>query len=221
MAHAQKLVGKNKVLFTLTADHGIGSIPELLNQEGLYHARRYLIPQLIDELNTFLATKYDLKNLVQHIKQPNVYLDQQQLNNMELAKKEQILQSLKSYLEKKPGIKTVWTYDQLKHATFTTNQYANYFKQQLFPGRSGQLIIQTLPHVILTKYAKGTSHKTPYEYDTHVPLILYQEDHFEEKTIQEKVFYLQLPNTLAEILNIQKVPASTFNKLPGIKIEAE
>jgi predicted AlkP superfamily pyrophosphatase or phosphodiesterase len=221
MNHAQKLVGKEQVLFALTADHGIGCIPEQLKKEGLYHARRILIPQLIIDLNSFISKKHGLNNLVQNIKQPHVYLDQNQLKKMKPKQKEVIIQDLKKFLESQIGIKTVWTYDELKHASFNTNEYANYFKQQLFPNRSGQLIIQTFPHVVITKYPNGSSHKTPYEYDTHVPLMLYQKDQLEEQKIQEKVFYLQLANTLAEILDVQKVPASGLNALPGIKTENE
>ncbi len=217
--HAEKRVGKKNVLFALTADHGIGCIPEQLNKEGLHHARRIGRSELVTILNTFLSKKYGIENLVQNIKQPHVYLDQKQLNNMKYTQQKLMFNDLKKVLESQPGIKTVWTYNELKKLSFNTNEYANYFKQQLFPNRSGQLIIQTFPHVIITKYPGGASHKTPYEYDTHVPLIVYQKDQFEEQKVQEKVFYLQLANTLAEILNIQKVPASGLNILPGITLE--
>ena len=87
---------------------------------------------------------------------------------------------------------------------------------QVFPGRSGQIIVQTYPDNVITKHARGTSHKTPYENDTHVPLILYQPGKFEYKKIRKKVWTLQLPNTISKILNIPKLPASTFEVLPGI-----
>ena len=76
--------------------------------------------------------------------------------------------------------------------------------------------MQTYPYVIITNFPTGLSHKTPYEYDTHIPLILYQAGQIEGKKIYQKVWGLQLANTLAQILRVQKPSASTFDALPGI-----
>ena len=92
----------------------------------------------------------------------------------------------------------------------------NFYKNQLYEGRSGDIICMPQPYCQITKYPTGTSHSSPYDYDTHVPLVLYQQGRFGRQTIRSKVWMQQLPITLAHILGVQRPSASTFATLPGI-----
>jgi len=121
-----------------------------------------------------------------------------------------------NFLHQQPGIKQVWTYDELHRTCFLAQEVEDYFKKQLFLGRSGSLIIQVYPYVYITPAAKGADHVSPYNYDTHIPLMLYQQGQFEQKRIIERVWILQLANTLAQILTIPKPSASTFDVLPKL-----
>jgi len=94
--------------------------------------------------------------------------------------------------------------------------FENFYKQQLYAGRTGDLICLTQPYCLLTSYPRGTSHSSPYDYDSHVPLVLYQKGRFEKKKINSKVWIPQLPVTLAHILNCERPSASTYKLLPGI-----
>jgi len=147
---------------------------------------------------------------------PNLYLDQQTLHSFPAETQKLIIADLKNFLQQQPGIKQVWTYDELKHASFSAQEIENYFKKQLFFGRSGSLIIQVYPYVQIRPLAKGTDHLTPYGYDTHVPLIVYQQGKFENKRIVQRVWILQLANTLSEILALPKPSASPFEVLPKL-----
>ncbi len=207
---------KKDVLFGLTADHGSGQIVELMHDRGLDSARRISASDLLRSLNQYLKKTHDVDNCVLKIKQPHCHLNMKVFDTLDRALQEKIMQSIKTFLLQQPGIKQAWTYDELYTLSFDPNQLEDYFKQQLFKGRSGQLIMQTYPYVIITDFPKGLSHKTPYEYDTHIPLILYQAGQIEGKKIYQKVWGLQLANTLAQILRVQKPSASTFDALPGI-----
>jgi hypothetical protein len=72
------------------------------------------------------------------------------------------------------------------------------------------------PYCLITNYPKGCTHNTPYDYDTHVPLILYQSGSLEQKQILHRVWIPQLAITLAKLLGVQHPAASTFELLPGI-----
>ena len=193
-------IDKKDVLFALTADHGSGQIVELMRDRGLASARRISVSSLMTELNQHIKKTYDVDNCVLKIKQPHCHLNMKVFSALDCAVQENIMQDIKKLLLKQPGIKQVWTYDELYKLSFDPNQLEDYFKQQLFKGRSGQLIIQTYPYVIITNFPTGLAHKTPYEYDTHIPLILYQSGQIEGKKIYQKVWGLQLANTLAQIL---------------------
>lgn len=216
MEHITAKFDKRDVLFALTADHGSGQIVELMRERGLDGARRISLDELTESLNEHIKKNHGIDNCVLKIKQPHCYLDMKMFGTLDATLQEKILQDLKGVLLQQAGIKQVWTYDELHSSSFNPNQIEDYFKQQLFKGRSGQLIIQTYPYVIITHLPTGLSHKTPYEYNTHIPLILYQPGQIEGKKIYQKVWGLQLANTLAEILRIQKPSASTFDALPGI-----
>jgi predicted AlkP superfamily pyrophosphatase or phosphodiesterase len=207
---------KEDVLFALSADHGSGPIVELMHKRGLDGARRIRTQELTNQLNEHINKIYNIENCVLKIKQPHCHFDMKIFNALEKDLQEKIMQTTKEFLLQQPGIKQVWTYDELYRLPLDSHALENYFKQQLFKGRSGQLIIQTYPYVIITKNPTGLDHKTPYEYDTHIPLILYQPGHLEGKKIYKKVWALQLANTLAQILKVQKPSASTFEALPGI-----
>ncbi|HEY9867729.1 MAG TPA: hypothetical protein V6D08_00860, partial [Candidatus Obscuribacterales bacterium] len=46
-------------------------------------------------------------------------------------------------------------------------------KKNYYWGRSGELVVLTKPNYIFISEPNGTTHGSPYGYDTHVPLIFY------------------------------------------------
>ncbi len=216
IAAAQKKVGKDDVLFVLTADHGVSPIPELLQKKGYTAAGRIFPEELIIQMNTLITKKYGVDNLIYNFKNPQFYVNMQKFRALDTKIQNNVINDIKNFLITSPGIKRVWTFDELAARCFEPTSIENYFKQQLYPGRSGFITIQSFPYNIVSKYKTGSGHKTPYEYDTHVPLILYQHGTFEKKVIHQKVWTLQLANTLTRILGIQKPSASTFMQLPGL-----
>ncbi|HEV2600871.1 MAG TPA: alkaline phosphatase family protein [Candidatus Babeliales bacterium] len=211
-----KTVDKKKLLFILTADHGIEPIPELLAKRGI-PARRLMLNEWIDDMNKQLAETVGVTNvLFPKVVPPYVYFDMQQFNALEQEEQNTIIKTVKEYLMKQPGVKQVWYHTELEQACFHENQLESYFKNQFYPGRSGQIIIQTDPYNILTEFKTGASHCTPYEANTHVPIIIYQKGVYEKQAVNEKVSTTQLANTVAHILNISKPSTSTGQLLPGI-----
>ena len=208
-------VNQEDVLFVLTADHGVDPIPELLHKQNFKPAFRIIEEQLIQKINTLIHTKYNLTNLVA-IKNQQVFLKKTIFTSLEITKQKTIINEIKIFLKQQPGIKNVWTFDELMNTSFEPHAIEAFFKKQLYPGRSGLLTFQTFPYSFPTRHEKGTGHKTPYEWNTHVPLIFYQKGTFENKRIHTRIWMLQVANTLAHILNIPKPSASTFELLPGL-----
>ncbi len=208
---------ESDVLFAWTADHGVSPVIELVKDKGYTAARRIKSSEIKKGMNTLIAQKYGTQDIVMRVKSPNFYLDEEKLNKFDKQTRRSILHDLKQYLLSHEGIKNAWTYEELSHATFTKNQKENFYKQQLYPGRSGQIIFQTYPYNMVTKWDSGTDHRTPYNYDIHVPLVIYQPGVLEHKVINQNVWTLQFANTLADILDIQRPSASIQNKLPGVE----
>lgn len=215
MKKVQKYLDPSDVLFILTSDHGTCPIPELMHNKGFPNARRIITSDLIAKINAMLAQRYEgTNNLVTNIKLPSLYLNNNQFNQFTTKEQQEILNTIKEFLEAQPGIKKVWTAQELNNSWYKTNDLENFFKTQLFPGRSGPIQIQAEPYCFLTELNTGTEHQSPYEYDTHVPFIFYRQDVYQPQTIPQKGWVLQLANTLAEILGVQKPSASVFSALP-------
>ena len=215
MKKIQKYVKPSEVLFVLTSDHGSASFPELMHSKGFPNARRIITSKLIVDINSMISQKFEgITNLVTYIKLPSLYINNNMFNELTDTRQQEILTAIKEFLSKQPGIKKVWTTQELNNSWYKTDDIENYFKNQLFPGRSGPIQIQIEPYCFLTDVTAGIEHQTPYEYDTHVPFIMYRPGVYDPQTIVQKGWVLQLANTLAEILGVPKPSASTFSALP-------
>jgi predicted AlkP superfamily pyrophosphatase or phosphodiesterase len=211
MKFCQKQAGPRDTLFVLTADHGVDAIPEILQRKGMSLAQRILAKPLMKKMNAYLQKKYGIQKAGAYFKVNQFYLN---TKTVPVDKKAEILQVLKKYLLNQSGIKKVWTRDELLSTYYRPDELECLFKNQCHPLRSGDLICMVQPFCPLTKHDTGTAHRTPYNHDTHVPLIFYQEGRCKPRRIQEKVWVPQLPVTLAHIMGITKPSAARYGPLP-------
>ncbi len=216
--YVNKRVGEKDYLIVLTADHGICPIPEIMEKQGFEMAKRISAMPLVKNLNEMIKEKYGVDKLVLDFEPTYFRLDSKVLDKFDDAVRRDVYNSILDYLRSVKGIKNVWTFDELANSTFEPYQLESFYKNQLYKGRSGDIICQPEPYCQITKYPTGTSHMSPYEYDTHVPLVIYQKGKFERKVINDKVWIPQLPITLAKILGVVVPSASTYDPLPGLKI---
>ena len=216
MQFVTQKVGAENVLFVLTADHGICQIPELLKKDGNKKAKRILSEPLTEKMNNLIKNKYSIENIVKFPSGIAFFLDKEKLNSNGKEIKKQILNDLTSLLKKEPGIKNAWITKEFQKQNFTFDQPENFYKMQIYPKRTGQIIFQPEKYCFVTKKPQGTVHKTCHEYNTHVPLFLYQKNNLENKIISDKVWMPQLAPTIAKIIGVSKPSASDFAGLPGI-----
>ncbi len=214
---AFKAVGKHRVVFALTADHGITPIPEILEKEGLTLAHRINPKEFVAQLNEQLNNHYSLQDVIKGIRGQEIVLNHEVINTLNEQQKNVILDDIKALLLESPYIKEVWRTNALETLPTQPHTILDNIKNQVFKGRSGELIIQPYTYSLFTGEKEGTSHsRLPYDYNTHVPLILLNQGKFERKYVRQRVTSLQLANTLAEILNVPKPSASTQEILPEL-----
>jgi len=213
MRDIRKLCRRNDTVYVITADHGMSPMPEWLNDHGYEKARRIMASDTEDLMNKYLKDQgLPCKSI---IKDFSVYF----VDGYEQLSPEQqnvLLESVKKLLLAQPGIHRVWTNAELDALVVNEWFAPHYFKTERYPGRSGHLFIQVEPFCQLSKRPTGTSHEAPYEWNTHVPLMIYRNDWLEKKIVTPRVSMLQLPNTLSAILRCPKPSASVQPLLPGI-----
>jgi hypothetical protein len=147
---------------------------------------------------------------------PSFFLNKEKINRLNENERQIVLKILTDFLRDTPGIKTVWTYDELEKSVFEPHQLENFYKTQLYRNRVGEIICHPEPYCQITEYKTGTTHMTPYSYDTHVPLIFYQHRNFQSKTIHSRVWIPQVAASIARIHNISKPSASIYEPLPEL-----
>lgn len=216
MRKTLRIIGKHESIFALTADHGIMPIPEIMYDEGFYQAHRIDKREFIQNLNDYIEEEYKLKNVILSYKGQELVFDSEILNTLDIYKHKLILFDIKAKILATPGIKNAWLIDDLITLPTQPNTLEDNIKKQLFKGRSGVIIIQSYPYTIITDWKEGAAHKTPYNYDTHAPLTIFHPGKFEKRYVRERVSPIQLPSTLAEVLNVPKPSASTCEILPGL-----
>lgn len=211
-----RVIGKHELVFALTADHGAMPIPEILHDEGLELAERISKESFIEGINNALKEKHSIDNLIVNYKGQELVANQSILDGMSFSEQTSVINDIKLSALNASGVKNAWTLPELMHLPTQPNTFEDNIKKQIFKGRSGSVVIQTYPYSLITHWPEGAGHKTPYNYDTHVPLIIFHPGKFERRYVRQRVTPIQLANTLAEILNIPKPSASTCEILPEL-----
>jgi hypothetical protein len=115
---------------------------------------------------------------------------------LDLSKVKQVF---KDYLMTQDQVKRVYTEEEILASTGS-----DYFLDCIAKGydatQDGDIIVLDKPGV-LEYPTTGTSHGTPYSYDTHVPMIFYGW-HIKKGASNDKKVITQIAPTLAQKLNI-------------------
>jgi predicted AlkP superfamily pyrophosphatase or phosphodiesterase len=161
-------VDLSRVLFVFTSDHGVAPIPETLGQRGSGGRIGESLRQAVEE---GLERRFGPGKWIEAWLPPQVYL------NRELARARRVdptrLEREASALAlSHPGVARVYTHRQLEGGRpGQEDPWFIRFARGFDPERSGDLHILVKPFWLFS-LGKGTSHGSPYGYDTHVPLIL-------------------------------------------------
>lgn len=202
-----------KPLFVLTADHGVMPLPSHLKTQGHSDVRRIHAGSLIKAMNKKAQEICGHDRIIAKCMSNHFFCNQQLLQSLDPAVKEQVLKVLTQHLRDEPGIAAAWTFEELAkaHCPYGSREY--WAQQQLFPGRTGELITLPNVHATISKHHHGATHRSPYDYDVHVPLMIYDPEK-PGKTITAPCFTTQLASTLAQRLGIPPPSASRFCALP-------
>ena len=206
----------SNVLWALTADHGVTPIAEQIKSDGYSPALRIPAQALTTKINDHLKEMFDQENIVTLIKGNNLSVDEKLFKSFDKSIQQNITRAIKKFISRQPGIKQVWTFKELETGCTHEHSLVDNYKNMLFKGRSPRFFIQPFPYVYISTKTIGTNHQTPYNPDTHIPLILYQSGNHQRKIIDDRVYNTQLAPTLAHILGTPRPSACTADILPGV-----
>lgn len=169
LAALDEKVGEGNYTLFLTSDHGGVHVPAYLESVKI-PAGYFDFVKLREELNSFLAEKYQNSNLVANISNNQIFLNYDEVLKME-ATSEKIQNDIAHFLLQYEQINRVFTRNQLTSTSFDekiASAVDNGFNQK----RSGDVFIVLDPSVI--SYSRtGSTHGSANNYDTHAPLIFF------------------------------------------------
>ena len=162
-------VGEGAYTLFLTADHGAGHVPAYL--EDLKVPAGYQdTGEIGRKFREFVQFRYGNTDIIRATSNSQIFLDHEVLRSLDLSARE-VQETLASELLRYEDIQEAYTAHQMQHTEYTEGIPAilqNGFHQK----RSGDVLI--VPAPATPDYpATGSTHGSPYIYDTHVPLIFF------------------------------------------------
>ncbi|MCE3278919.1 MAG: hypothetical protein K0S44_1110 [Bacteroidetes bacterium] len=190
-------LGKENVLVFLTADHAAPEVPAYL--KSLKIPAGYVDEGKMNyELKNFLKKMYG-DTLVLSMSNQQVFLNHKVIEEKKLFLKE-IQEVAAAFLSGFEGVAETQTAITMNSSSYTEG--ARYLMQNGYNvKRSGDVLINYLPAWV-DYHHTGTTHGSPYSYDTHVPLIFYGWN-VSHGSNADQVNITDIAATLAMMLNIQ------------------
>ena len=191
-------VGMGRVLISLSADHGVLTLPEYLVMKQQPGGRA--------TASDVVCFQSAARQFEQTFGQDDwwispFYLDYSTLGRRNLLR-QRVEAEIATLLESCSIVEKVWTRSQVQSAPGSQDPFLRLFSRSFHPERSGDLFLQVKKYHLLSSRGTGTSHGSPYDYDTHVPLLLRVPGMSAKKIPEPRVRTVDLAPTLASLLGI-------------------
>ena len=204
-------LGAGNTLVILTADHGVAPVPEV-NQARHMPGGRLSEAQIIATMTDALVKRFGPGKWFVAPSAAMPYLNWELIHTrkLNLAEVESVAAEA---ARRSPHIARVYTRQDLLSGAVQRDSIGNAMSLQFFEPRSGDLFILPEPYYLFD--ATGTTHGTPYDYDTHVPLIFCGAG-ISPGVYTRRVAMNDAAPTLAEILGVERPSGSIGNVLAEV-----
>lgn len=202
-------VGMRNVLVVLSADHGVGPVPEV-NAERRMPGQRVNRRTLFDPIAKALEAKYGPGKWIEGTAGSSPYL-----NYKLIAEKKLDVREMRAWLAGEamalPGVARVFTRDQLLLGQVPADELAQRVARSFNAKRSGDLEIVFEPFWIGD--GSRATHGSPYHYDTHIP-VMFMGPGVRPGYYDAKVHMQDIAPTLAAMLEIE-APSGSDGRILG------
>lgn len=200
-------VGADNVLFVLTADHGVSPVPEV-NRARRMPGGRLVEKDLLAAVQNALAAKFGEGKWIIGHDGPVPYLNYDLIAEKKLdpgVVEEAGAEALRNV----PHIFRVYTRSEIMAGRVAEDYVTRDVRNGFFWKRSGDLFLVPDAYYFVAASANGhgTSHGTPFNYDTHVPII-FMGAAIKPGRYQSPVAVNDIAPTLAAILQVEEPSGS-------------
>jgi len=173
-AFLDKNVGLKDCVIVLSADHGVLPLPEELRRRG-FESARMLTAEATDEVKSIekeMQAEWRTNRPILRNYLDGINLDYRVADSLGLspaAFRERVAAKLRSL----SFVSDIFTADELRANNGPGREYLDKQRRSFHPDRSADLTMQLKPYYLVSDKPHGTTHGSPYPYDTHVPLIFW------------------------------------------------
>ncbi len=164
---ASRQAGIENVVFVLTADHGVSPIPEV-NSARKMPGGRLQDAALTKTLQSTLEKKYGPGKWITGMAGTMPYFDLSLMEKYKVSEAD-VEHTAAEAVRKMPHIFRVYTASDLRTGQVMKDSVSAAMSYGFYEQRSGNLFVLQEPFYLYD--ATGTSHGTPFDYDSHVPVI--------------------------------------------------
>jgi predicted AlkP superfamily pyrophosphatase or phosphodiesterase len=203
--YVDKKVGLRNCWIVLTADHGVAPTPEYARQQGL-DGGRFNDREFLSGVNKLLVDQFGSGKYFRtsSLTYGELYLDHSTLKRNNVTA-ETVLRIVREEAMKTGLIFACYTRDEL-----IEGDAPGYIGGLVMKGynaeRGGDMVFVTKPFVIPGGGNTGTTHGTPYSYDTHIPVLFYGSP-FKRGRHPDEFYITDIVPTLSAALGMDEPPA--------------
>lgn len=197
--YLDQTVGEQNVLIFLTADHGVVNVPQYLIDNHV-PAGYFNESKFTQRLKLHLKSKYDTDSIIASVSNYQVFLNYSYINKKKWDISA-IENTIATFALTQKGVAKAVTASSLKSTEYTDRILSN-VQRGFHQARSGDILFVLESGWVPAGYITGTTHGSPYNYDTHVPL-LWLGTGVQKGSSDELVIIPDIAATIAALLEIQ------------------
>ena len=213
-ADLDKTIGKDNYVAMLTADHGFMPAPEALSAQGL-PSGRLSSSQLLGRINTGLEKKFGEGKWAMGFSGSSLLLDKK-LMSAKSTNPPAVADEARTLLLAEPAMAAAYTRTELLANNLGSSHLFKVLRQSWHPDVSGDVQYALKPNWMFTSATSIATHGSPYDYDTHVPLLIYGPRWYKTGRVDARVEITRIAPTLARLLGVTRPEAAEAAVLPTV-----
>jgi predicted AlkP superfamily pyrophosphatase or phosphodiesterase len=205
-------VGKKNILVYFTSSHGISEIPPVMESKRI-PAGYFNKNQALQLLRAYLNASYREGDWVKGFSEHQIFLNRTLIEDAGIQL-EDIQKKVARFIIQFNGVASAYPY-----SAFETNDFGNGHLKRIVnnfsPLRSGDVIITLNPGWVEKADDQVTDNNSPYEYDSHVPLIWYGWT-VNRALVMRKVNMTDIAATLSSLCKVPYPNSCTGEPMPEL-----
>lgn len=197
-------VGAGNYTVFLTADHGVADVAQYLNDNKI-PAGYFNGGNIEADLSEHLQQYFPGKKIVETLSGGQIFFDQEVFHNDPKASGVELMiatQLTMNFLLKQDGIANAWSEGILRQSQFDEGGIKGMVVRGYHPKRCGDVVFVQEPGWYGGSNIGGTTHGSPYAYDTHVPILFYGKGVKKGSSVRYHTI-TDIAPTLSVIMNVE------------------